>query len=187
MQSPTASKINNFFEKCFSYCTSHFIACFSAATADHMSDIRRCTGKLTQSSCILKICFKHGCTTALWISSFVFLANFSHYISWLQIYSCLTFVALTNLTELQGQDLWGLQHKYRNSRYLLIWIILSSASTPFSGKAVKLHQIWVSHIPVTKLQVMHCLASSLPTSLCFTANSLNSGGGMEDAMPWIMP
>lgn len=77
-QSPTASKINNFIKKCFSYYTSSFIGFFSGATADHKGGIRRHTGKQTQSCCILKLCFKHGCSTALWISSLVFLANFYH-------------------------------------------------------------------------------------------------------------
>lgn len=76
-QSPIASKISNS-KKCFHYYTSSFIGFFSGATADHKGSIRRHPGKQTQSCCFLKLCFRHGCSTALWISSLVFLAKLYH-------------------------------------------------------------------------------------------------------------
>lgn len=65
MQSPTMSQINNFFKIASLTIYRILLLALQAATADHEGGIRRCTGKLTQSSCILKLCFKHGCTTAL--------------------------------------------------------------------------------------------------------------------------
>lgn len=177
MQSPTASKINNFFKKCFSYYTSSFIGFFSGATADHKGSIRRHTGKQAQSCCILKLCFKHGCSTALWISSLVLLASFYH-----------LHILIPNI-QLHDLSAWLSHWTPRAGLWGPPIATLSTCGRQYLIKSICSLLSQNSEAP-SNVDLQHsnhrtiCSARSLSILL---TEALKSGGGMEDTMPWIIP
>lgn len=127
--------------------------------------------KQTQSCCVLKLCFKHGCSTALWISSLVFMANFHHLhilIPNLQLHDLFAW-----LISLNSKDR-TLGASNCNSQYL--WEVTPNQNLSQSSEAPRDLQ-HPNHRTT-------CNARSLSIPLTDVSKP---GGGMGDTMPWIMP
>lgn len=130
-----------------------------------------------QSCCILKLCFKHGCSTALWISSLVLLASFYH-----------LHILIPNI-QLHDLSAWLSHWTPRAGLWGPPIATLSTCGRQYLIKSICSLLSQNSEAP-SNVDLQHsnhrtiCSARSLSILL---TEALKSGGGMEDTMPWIIP